>query len=275
MAGDRMLESFVHGVRGLYDGIWLGVLDEDRLAQLDRAFYDDESAYVTDDYNLSGLIRWEQAFLDEYVSPGGRVAVTGAGGGREVAALLSQGYAPIGYEPHPRLAAAGADLVARLGHPGVLRHCGPHGWPGGTDRFDAVVLGWGSYMLISSRARRIALLRDASEATGGRGPVLLSYFEVPPRRTQFVAATRVGRLVRRVRRRPPPVFGDALAPNFAHHFTLKQVREELAAAGLTLIAHGSDGYGWAVGRADPGGAQAPSQGTSIDPSAREPGDEHE
>jgi hypothetical protein len=72
---------------------------------------------------------------------------------------------------------------------------------------------------------------------------------MPGDRRQFAAAHRVASVLRRWRRREAPLLGDALTPNFAHHFTPGQVRDELSEAGLRLVASGSGNYGWAVGQA--------------------------
>ena len=62
------------------------------------------------------------------------------------------------------------------------------------------------------------------------------------------AAARVAAPLRRLRRREPVLVGDALTPNFAHHFTRGQVLEELRLAGLEAVETGTGDYGWAVAR---------------------------
>ncbi len=254
LCSERISEAFVHVLRGTVDGLWLGVLGEDRLAVLDEHYYAGESTYVDEAHNRRGLFAWEEHVVAAHLPPApASVAVTGAGGGREVLALVQRGLRATGYEPNPVLAAAGDALLAAEGRGGGVHACARSRWPGGEQRFDAVLLGWGSYMLVPSRRERIALLAGASRATGDRGPVALSYFEAPPgalAALQFRTARSVAAPLRRLRRAAPVVFGDALAPNFVHHFTRKQVAEELAAAGLELVDAGSGGhgYGWAVGR---------------------------
>ena len=245
---DAGLNRALLTARGAFDGAWLGLLDEHRLAALDQRHYDAQGEYVDDDYNRGGLQGWERRLVDAHFAPGARVAVTGAGGGREVLALLRLGYDAVGFEPHPALAAAGDRLLTDHGHPGRLRRSGRRGWPGGHERFDAVLVGWGAYMLVPSRRARVELLAEASGATGGAGPVAVSYFEMAQPLHRFRAAQRVAAPLRRLRRAEPVVLGDALSPNFVHYFSPRQVEHEFAAAGLALLERGSDGYGWAVGR---------------------------
>ncbi len=234
--------------RGAFDGVWLGLLDEQRLAVLDQRHYDGQGEYADDAYNTGGLQPWEARLVAAHFPPGARVAVVGAGGGREVLALLEAGYDAVGYEPHPGLAAAGARLLAERGRPGRLHACARSGWPAGAEAFDAVLVGWGAYMLVPSRRARVALLAAASAATGGTGPVALSYFEMTQPLHRFRAARRVAAPLRALRRAEPVLLGDALSPNYVHCFSGRQVDDEVTAAGLAVIERGSDGYGWAVGR---------------------------
>ncbi|KQS68829.1 hypothetical protein [Modestobacter sp. Leaf380] len=248
LRGDRLLESLVQRVRGVWDGLWLGFLDEEQLARLDQAYYDGEAVYLTEAHNRRGLFPWEEHVVREHLAPGSRVLVTGAGGGREVLALLAAGFDVQGYEPNAALASFGSTLTEADGFGARVHVSDRSVVPAGVTA-DAVVLGWGSYMLVPSRAQRVELLRTAAAATGGRGVVVLSYFPMPADRRQFTAAHRVARVLRRWRHREAPVLGDALSPNFAHHFTRAQIRDEVAAAGLTLVASGTGDYGWAVGQA--------------------------
>lgn len=248
LAGERLLEGVVHRARGAWDGLWLGLLDEEDTARLDRAFYDREPVYGTEEHNRQGLFDWEEHVVATHLAPGCRVVVTGAGGGREVLALLARGFDVRGHEPHPALAAVGAALTAADGFGERVAPSGRTGFPVGPGSTDAVVLGWGSYMLVPTRSRRVELLRAAAAAAGG-GPVLLSYFPLPRDRRQFRTAVRVARPLRRWRGAEPPLLGDALAPNFVHHFTRRQVADEAAAAGLAVVDTGGGDYGWAVVRA--------------------------
>ena len=256
LAGERLLEGAVQRARGVWDGVWLGLLDDDRTAALDEAFYDAEPVYAGEAHNRRGLFDWEEHAVRTHLLPGCRVVVTGAGGGREVLALLARGFDVQGFEPHPVLAAAGAARTAADGHGERVAPSARTGFPVGPGSADAVVLGWGSYMLVPTRSRRVALLAAAAAATGG-GPVLLSFFTLPRDRRQFRTAVRVAAPLRRWRRAEAPLLGDALAPNFVHHFTRGQVADEAAAAGLAVLDAGGGDYGWAViGAAGAGGGDA-------------------
>ncbi|SDF65150.1 hypothetical protein SAMN05660662_2920 [Blastococcus aurantiacus] len=250
LTGERRIERLVQDLHGVWDGVWLGTLTPEQLGVLDRAYYDGEGMYRTETYNRRGLFEWERRIVDSHFLNGGRIAVLGAGGGREVLALLATGYDVQGFEPNAELVAVGAQLTMADGHGSRVSFSPRDGWSAPAESFDGVLVGWGAYMLIPYREARVALLRQASVATRGDGVVAVSFFTMQGDRRPFHIAYRVARLVRRLLGRPAPLMGDALVPNFAHHFTRSQVVEELTAAGLELVEWGTTpgGYGWVVAR---------------------------
>jgi hypothetical protein len=247
-------------VRGLRDawinGLWLGMFDRDALARLDELHYEtlvergggNPYAYSDEQWNRSGLSAWEAAVVDEHLPPGGRVVVTGAGGGREVLALRERGFDAVGYEPHPSLVAAGRAILERCGHPDRLHRSARDLFPEAEGRCDAVVVGWGSYMLMPGRARRVAFLEAARERLVEGGPVLLSFFVRSPEDRSFQRLAATANRIRRLRGREPADVGDALRPNYAHFFTQAELEEELAEAGFEAVAFEARPYGHAVAR---------------------------
>lgn len=247
----------LQAIDSIFEGFWLGVLDRDGLADVDRSFYDskresvgeDRLLYTDDAYNDQGLFGWEAAIVDEYFPPRGRVVVSGAGGGREVLGLRLRGFDAVGYEPHAGFARAGADYLARRGHPGVFRHSARDVFPH-EDGCDAVVVGWGSYMLIPGRRRRVEFLRAARNQMPPGAPLLTSFFtrSAGYRHAYRVAAS--ANLVRRVMRREPVDVGDLLFPQYVHRFLREEIEQELADGGFRMAHWASEPYGHAVGIAE-------------------------
>lgn len=253
----RERDRIARGIGAAFDGLWLGLLDGEQLHALDERFYDeriehvdgDAQRYDDDAYNARGLFDWEEAAVRGHFPAGARVVVTGAGGGREVLALLEQGFDAVGYEPNERFATAGADFLSRRGHRDRLRPSARDVFPGEIESCDCVVVGWGSYMLIAGRQRRIAFLRAARQRLREGDPLLLSFFAHSARPRYFTVVAGVANAVRSVRRREAVELGDAIAGNFLHCFTRAEIEDELAAGGFELVDFRFSPYGHAVGRA--------------------------
>jgi hypothetical protein len=262
-ASDRRRRA-LNVLNACFDGFWLGLLDRDALDRLDERFYGaghDELdgrafSYRDEAHNRSGLHDWELAAIERHFPAGGRVIVTGAGGGREVLALLERGYDAVGHEPNGTLVAAGAALLRRLGHEGRLHVCGRDAFPGGAGRCDAVLVGWGSYMLIPGRDRRVAFLRAARAAVPAGAPLLCSFFVRPPDARYHAILAGTANVVRRLRRREPVEVGDTIAENFAHRFTRAEIERELALGGFRMLAYEPRPYGHAVAVAEPASGQS-------------------
>ncbi len=242
----------------LFDGFWLGMLDRDSLAQFDELHYDTRrervgsgAAYRYDDdrWNLRGLSDWERAAIEQHFPSSGRIVVTGAGGGREVLALLERGYDAVGFEPHPRLVQAGAALLERRGHAHRLMVSRRDAFPAEVGACDAIIVGWGSYSLMSGRRRRVEFLRGARACLPVDGPILVSFLARQGGERLLGTVSKTANLLRRVRRSEPTEIGDALIPNFVHRFADEELTTELEEAGFLIDTYRRHPYGHAVARA--------------------------
>ena len=236
--------------KGVHDGLWLGAAGNALLDRIDDAFYRADGLYCDPAYNRSGLLAWEADAVDRWFEGRSRLAVTGAGGGREVLALVGDGREPVGFECNPLLRDAANALLAEEGtaarvHP-VARHQWPAEPPGS---YDGVIVGWGSFMLTPGRARRVEFLRGARAATAEGCPVLVSFYCRPTGRAYFSTVAAVAGAVRRARRQPPVERGDALTPNYVHYFTEAEIAGELADGGFEPVSFAAEPYGHAVGLA--------------------------
>jgi hypothetical protein len=242
--------------QALFDGFFLGLMDRDALTFVDRSFYASTRELVEGDFHgyadevhiRSGLHTWEQTAAVAHFPAAARVVVTAAGAGREVLGLRALDFDAVGYEPNERLVAAGRDVLSREGAGDRLLACRRDAFPPAADGAGAVVAGWGSYMLIPGRRRRIEFLRGARAALEPGGPLLLSFF-IRPQSRYFMIVAAVARPLRRLRRDEPVEPGDTLAPNFVHYFTRAEIEAELAAAGFDCLEYRTEPYGHAVARA--------------------------
>lgn len=235
------------------------MLDEAGLARLDERVYRElhevhegrRLTYADEGYTRSGLRPAEQHLVQRNFPAGARVLVTGAGGGREVLALLDAGYDAHGLEPNPWLAAAGNRTLEELGHGRRLAAMPRSAMPprGTAAAYDALVVGWTSYTLMPGRGRRTAFLRAARDHLTAAAPVLLSTWVRDDDDPHVARVARVGSAIRSLRRAPPLELGDALAPNFVHRFTGAELGAELADAGLVAVDQVLDEHLWVLARA--------------------------
>lgn len=248
----RVLQTLSAG----FDGVWLGLLSPEALGEIDDGFYrrtrephkGELISYTDEVYTRRGLHDWEAEALERHFPSSGRIVVTGAGGGREVLALLEAGYDAIGYEPNNALVDAGNRTLVGLGHgKDRLRPMGRTTWPE-TGPCDAVIVGWGSLMSVPGRIVRVGFLKGAAGSMAPGGPLLVSgWHRGDDERADRVVAS-VGSAVRRVLGRPPVELGDRLADSFVHRFTVPEIEGELRAAGLEPVESAAEPYVWAVGR---------------------------
>jgi hypothetical protein len=252
--------QFLRAFGATFQGVWLGVFDRELLARIDEGYFKRarESVdgrpftYFDEDYNLGGLFEWEQqAVREHFPPPPARVVVTGAGAGREVLALLRLGYDAVGYEPSPVLRDAGDAFLERQGHPGRLHLSERDVFPPDAGKCDAVMVGWGAYLLIPGRERRVRFLGATRDALPAGGSVLCSFFVQTSQRRYYATIARVANTIRRMRRAELAEVGDALIPHFVHYFTQSDVESELLDGGFRMVAFEEHPYGWAVGTALP------------------------
>ena len=276
--GTRRARGYVAAVRAraraaaladaVWAGLWLGLFRREDLHAVDGAFYDAQALYRDEAHNRRGLLRWERRALGEHFPAQGRLLVLGAGGGRELLPLAAAGYAVEGFECNPTLVAVAERLLAEDGaHAARVRPIARDAAPEGEGPFDGVIVGWGSYMLIAGRARRVAFLRALRREVRDDAPVLLSFFTRPGRGWRAGVVHAVARTLRRLRGDEPPDLGDDLAPNFVHRFTEAEIRAELAEGGFALVdfepqGRGAFDSGNAVARAAPAATPAPSPAES-------------
>lgn len=251
LSSRRNLKRLERVQQAVHDGVWLGLSDDELVHRIDQVHYDREGQYVDEGYNRRGLWDWERAAVDRYFAGRNRLAVPGAGGGREVLALLQRGHDAWGFECNEKMARFGNELLAAEGWPDRIRVAPRDVWPDRTGSYDGVMVGWGSYMMMRGRDRRITFLRQARATLPEGGPILVSFFARKGASAYYRLVAAIGSTLRRARHRDRLELGDALAPNYVHFFTEEQVGDELAAAGFEMVSYETARHGRAVGLSRP------------------------
>lgn len=250
----RLLNALLALIHAAFVGFWLGVLRHDDLHNLDAQYYNRQSMYGDDSYRRGGLFRWEREAIERHFSACRRLVVTAAGSGREVLALYRMGYAVDGFECNPNLAAQANALLEEFGCEPLVSVCQRDVCPVLTGKYGGAIVGWGSFMLIPRRRRRIQFLRELRKALSPQAPILVSFYTLESRRRRLTIARAIGNAIRRLRGVELLESGDDLGPNYVHRFTRGEVAETLLAAGFRMAHFDSTEYGHAVGLAVPAAA---------------------
>lgn len=201
-----------------------------------------------------GLFDWERAWLARRLPPApARVLVGACGAGREVLALVDAGYAVDAFEPARALCdLAGERAAARArvlrfryqelsaavldgadGPAAALAH----------ERYDAVLLGWGSLTHVLDAGERARLL-SALDRLCPRGPILASFWcddalraaPVVGRAERWGRAS--GRALARLRRlaiAPAPRESFIIGGGFAYRFTAGEIAALARAVGRDAV----------------------------------------
>jgi hypothetical protein len=237
-------------------------LTEDEKSGLTIRLYGSSTTWLRSD-----LFAWERSWYERRLpARPARVLVGACGAGREPLALLDAGYSVDGFEPAPALVAvcrerlAGRARVFAFRYQDlsacVLDHRRDSGYEVASERYDAVLIGWGSLSHLGSAAERERLLR-ALDRLCPSGPILASFWRAdepsPFATIPYGRAARLGRVlgktVRQARRLPQGETSHELfAPNvgFGYGLTLKEVEgwATLLCRGIAWDADVGDQENW-------------------------------
>ncbi len=201
LAVDRAAHAALRAEAAARDELLCALLDDAARQRLTAEIYAREGTWRAGSRaDREGLFAWErEALAHPRVPRSGRALVAGCGGGRELAALRTQGFEVTGFDPCAPLV---ADARARFAQdprvtvlegrledlPDAIKPIGPlmvlRDHP-----CDLVLFGWTALSYLPTPSSRLAALR-ATRALAPDAPVLLSAWGPPP-------ATGRGRLALR------------------------------------------------------------------------------
>lgn len=205
-----------------------------------------------------GLFDWELALLEHPVVPrSGKVLLAGAGGGRELRALIERGYSVFGFEPAEALL-KGARAVAEEGRRATcvqgrfadlhlaVRGQGP--LAGAPAPFDLIYFGWGSFTHVTRAQEQLEVLQ-AALALGPRAPLILSFWvrqqPLDSKRDRFRRGVR--RLLARLGgAEPDPGLVVHDECGFAYLFERSQLETLAARAGYRVALFAEEDFAHAV-----------------------------
>jgi len=233
-----------------FTGLWLGLLSREKLHLIDNQYYNNCKIYCEDEYNSSGLKSWEKKVIDKYFYKCNSVLITSVGGGREVLALRQKGFEADGFECNQSLVECANNLLRKEGFVPNIQFVPRDKCSDATKIYDGLIIGWGAYTLIQGKEQRIDFLKDLRNQTGEQAPILLSFFH-RSNIVQFKIIITISNILRWILHRKLLDVGDNMVPNYAHYFTVEEIRTELNSGGFELELYSTDDYGHAVGYALP------------------------
>jgi hypothetical protein len=233
----RIFHLLHSGSQTLFEGFWLGMLPNSVTDLVSERSYAEGAAYTGAAYLDSGLQFWEEIAIDRFFTPGCRVIVAAAGGGRELIALARRGYTAEGFDCCRSMVSAGKRALAHRGIDSRIEWAPPCRIPANLGTWDAAVIGWNGYTYISPRSRRIEFMKSLRPHLRPGSPVLVSGAIRPGEGGQLTWTPRIANAVRVLTfRRPVFGIGSCFPGRPRHQFTRRELEEELSAAGFSPVA---------------------------------------
>lgn len=238
--------------RACFAGFWLGILKRETIDLANMFVYDKMDMYRKDEYNRSGLFRWEEKMVDKYFKGCKSLLVAGAGGGREVLALSRLGYDVDGFECNRDLVERVNEFLKKEGLNSNIQLVPPNQCPDSTRIYDGLIIGWGVYMHIQGREQRISFLKKLRSQTRAMAPILLSFYFRSESPLYFRIVATIGNVIRLVLGRDCLETGDTFLyisdfNQYIHCFAKDEIDSELHEGGFQLDSCCTEEYGHAIG----------------------------
>ncbi len=238
--------------RACFAGFWLGILKRETIDLTNMFVYDKMDMYRKDEYNRSGLFRWEEKMVDKYFQRCKSLLVAGTGGGREVLALSRLGYDVDGFECNSDLVERANEFLKKEGLNSNIHLVPPDQCPDSTKIYDGLIIGWGVYMHIQGREQRISFLKKLRSQTREMAPILLSFYFRSESPLYFRVVATIGNVIRLVLWRDYLEIGDTFLyisdfNQYIHCFAKDEIDFELHEGGFQLDSYCTEEYGHAIG----------------------------
>lgn len=239
----KCITKTYHFFNSVMTGFWLGVMGEKSMNYSDVLHYHRGSKYTDDNYNLSGLFRWEQAAIEKYFTNVKNILLIGAGGGRETIALSKMGYKVDSYDCNKALVEYGNAFLQKHGIKSELEYLPRDTVPTEVRKYDGIVIGWGAYSHIRGRKNRLSFLEKLQPFLDKEAPLMISFLLTGERTRQDKIVKRVADFFRIFSKQGKTDLGDGLMLEFVHYFTEEEIKNELMEAGYRVIGFNSIDYG--------------------------------
>jgi hypothetical protein len=229
------------------EGFWLSVLSKKTIASLDEHHYSSTEKYCSEAFNSSWLYDWEPEMIDRFFMDCKTLMVLGSGGGREMFMLLQRGFEVDGAECNRKLLDFSKQFLQKAGLKATVGYAEPDHCPGNGKIYDGIILGWGVYNHVIGKDRRINLLKEINTHLAVGSPFMINFWVAYEKIDLYCQKLmKTNRFYCKIFRTQPIEKGDLLTGFSGHVFTLQEVRDELNAAGFSVIFEASKPYGHMV-----------------------------
>lgn len=237
LAADRAIDRGRRALESVRDAVLFGALDEDGREAINEAVYGSMSSCVPGGAAFErGLFDWEErAFAHPTFPKIGTLLLGGAGGGRELTALIGRGFDVIAFEPSEPLYRAASKLAVLEGGASRFLSGGYRDLILAADgrgplaevrkmTFDGVVLGWTSLSYVPPGMR--APLFRALRSLAPTAPVLASFWGMETSRE--APGAPLPSIARALRSRVPK--GASFAPTTGFIYRIERAEIERLAS---------------------------------------------
>ena len=239
----KCITKTYHFINSVTTGFWLGVMGEKSMNYSDELHYHRNSKYTDDNYNLSGLFKWEKVAIEKYFSNAKDVLLIGAGGGRETIALSKTGFKVDSYECNKALVEYGNAFLQKHGIKDTIEYLPRDTVPTDTKKYDSVIVGWGAYSHIRGKKNRHLFLEKLQPFLDNKAPIMISFLLTGERTRQDKIVKHVADFFRIFNKQGKTDLGDGLMLEFVHYFTEEEIKNELTEAGYRIIGFNTIDYG--------------------------------
>jgi SAM-dependent methyltransferase len=237
----RVLWKFWNTLDTYHEAFWLSVLPVRQLEGLVRSKYKHSRRYRLDATTRQGLSEWEHDLVLNHLTRPSTITMIGAGGGREVYALVKLGHNVKACEMDLGMVKYAQKFFKAENIDVSFKHLPANQVPG--EACDVFWFGWGVYTHFIGQDNRVKLLRAAKESLEPNGKIFISYWR-ESRNQNYI--DRLERITNRIGKRTVER-GESLRGGFwCKYYTKDQIAHEAQMAGLRVDFISHESYGHAV-----------------------------
>lgn len=242
----KFITKIYHFINAVTTGFWLGVMGDKSLDYADELHYNRSKKYFDDNYNLSGLFRWEKIAIEKYFSNAKSILLLAAGGGRETVALSQMGFEVDSYECNKALVEYGNALLQKHGIKNTIEYLPRDTVPTESKKYDGIIIGWGAYSHIRGKKKRHLFLQKLQPFLDKEAPLMISFLLTRERTRQNKIVKQVADFFRVFSKQGKTDLGDGLIFEFVHYFSEEEIKSELLKVKYMVIGFNSVDYGCIV-----------------------------